>query len=180
MSTPRENDTATLLADGDVLVTGGRASLDAGVLSSSELYDPTTNHWSPAGSLVTARAGQTATLLSDGEVLVTGGLDAGANTLSSAELYDPTTKAWTGTASMSVPRSDDTATLLANGRVLVVGGSIPINSGAADLTSTTNSAELYDPISRTWSAAGKMSVQPGSRHGHLVGRRPGARRRRVR
>src|SRR5438046_341271 len=72
----RSSHTATLLADGKVLVVGGEG-LDAKRrpirLASVELFDPDSRIWSPAGNLSTARSGHTATLLPDGRVLVVGG-----------------------------------------------------------------------------------------------------------
>jgi hypothetical protein len=73
------------LADGSVLVAGGRSSTSA--LSSAELYDPPSGSWSPAGSMATARVALRLTTLADGRVLATGG--AGPAPLSSAELYTP-------------------------------------------------------------------------------------------
>jgi N-acetylneuraminic acid mutarotase/S-adenosylmethionine hydrolase len=146
MSTPRSLHTATLLANGKVLVTGGYS--DPGrVLSTTDLYDPASNTWSAAGSMRTPRAGHTATLLANGKVLVTGGSDSTFTDLSSAELYDPASNTWSAAAAMSAPRYQHTATLLANGKVLVAGGSF-----------NARSAELYDPGSNTWSAAGSMST----------------------
>jgi hypothetical protein len=88
MSVAREYPTATLLASGKVLVTGGIN--DSDYLSSAELYDPVTDHWSDAGTMSAARLKQTATLLANGKVLVAGGYN-GSSYLSSAELYDPGT-----------------------------------------------------------------------------------------
>src|SRR5437763_1497810 len=51
----RRRLTATLLNDGTVLVTGG-VSPDGTGLSSAELFHPSTNTWSSAGSIATARA----------------------------------------------------------------------------------------------------------------------------
>jgi hypothetical protein len=51
---------------------------------------------------------------------------------------------------MVTPRSDHTAVRLLDGRLLVVGG----RDGQTDLTS----AELYDPATGTWSAAGSISM----------------------
>jgi len=85
--------TATLLADGRVLIAAGDA---AGFVqtTSAELYDPATGTFSTTGSMTTARVLHAATLLDDGRVLITGGygdsmLDDGV--LASAELYDPAT-----------------------------------------------------------------------------------------
>ena len=74
MATARSNFTATRLADGRVLAVGGLGNGTGGVyLASAEVYDPSTNAWTPAASMPQARAVHTATLLSDGRVLVAGG-----------------------------------------------------------------------------------------------------------
>ena len=70
-----------------MLVAGGYNG--GGDLVSAELYDPATNTWSAAGSLITARYSHTATRLPSGQVLVAGGRDTGNNALASAELYTP-------------------------------------------------------------------------------------------
>ena len=131
MATAREDHTATLLANGKVLVAGG---YNSGSLSSAELYDPATNTWTTAARMATARQYHTATLLANGKVLVAGGRSSGGY-LSSAELYDPATNTWTTAVSMATARQYHTATLLANGDVLVAGG---YNSG-----SYLSSAELF-------------------------------------
>ena len=127
--------TATLLPNGNVLVTGGE-SQDGAINNSAELYNPTTETWSYTGSLSTGRYGHTATLLPNGKVLVAGGHDWHTNTyLDSADVYDPATGNWSGTAKLNVTRMRHTAVLLQSGKVLVVGG--------CGLGSPL-SAELYD------------------------------------
>jgi WD40 repeat protein len=81
----REDATATLLADGQVLVAGGQNGTI--FIASAELYNPSTGKWSTTGSLHTPRIEHTATLLPNGQVLVAGGLDSNYNYLASAELY---------------------------------------------------------------------------------------------
>ena len=76
MTTARTHHTATLLANGEVLVVGGGNTT---ILSSAELYNQTTGKWTATGSMTTARTDHSATLLSNGEVLVAGGLSYGGS-----------------------------------------------------------------------------------------------------
>jgi N-acetylneuraminic acid mutarotase len=143
MNTGRYNHTATLLASGKVLVTGG--DRNPGVDAGSELYDPAADAWSPTASMGTARAGHTATLRASGEVLVTGGyIGDGTTLIASAELYRPVGGTWTPAGSMGIPRSGHRATLLANGRILVTGGTT--RDVGSDATSSTANAELYGEL----------------------------------
>lgn len=87
----RAMHTATLLADGRVLVAGGAAG--SGFLASAELFDSEREVWSAAGDLALERAFHTATLLADGRVLVAGG-SAKAGTGLAPELFNPATGSW--------------------------------------------------------------------------------------
>lgn len=163
MRSARNEQTATLLQNGDVLVAGGFGGSDAGSLGSAELFQARTDRWATAGSMHVPRFQHTATLLSDGMVLVTGGIRArpGASNapsefLASAELYRPNVNRWVTAASMMAARSGQTATLLPNGEVLVVGGSA---------TSVVASAELYNPATGQWSSAAPMGT---ARAGHTA------------
>jgi N-acetylneuraminic acid mutarotase len=161
LSRARFNHTATILANGQVLVAGGQ---DGGTsyLASAELYDPATNRWTSAGSLSRARAGHTATLLTDGRVLVAGGQDSGASYLASAELYDPATRSWTFVEPLSLARGGHAASLLPSGWVLVTGGRNESQYHAL--------AERYDPSERRWRPAGQLD---GERAAHAAVLLPG-------
>ena len=65
LNTARLSHTATLLANGKVLVTAGSTHEGSGTshLSSAEMFDPATGVWAPAGNLNTVRVSHTATLL---------------------------------------------------------------------------------------------------------------------
>jgi N-acetylneuraminic acid mutarotase len=148
MNVARAGHTATVLADGKVLVVGGgNDSPDA--IDSSELYDPASRSWSYTGRLNVARAGHTATQLADGRVLVAGGFSHGGCTRT-AEVYDPETGVWTLTGGMSAVRCGHSATLLQNGRVLVAGN---------------ETAEVYDPAADNWSRTGRFNF---ARSGHTA------------
>ena len=118
LGTARFSHTATLLLNGQVLVTGGIGSDGLTVLASAELYDPATGVWTTTGSMTAARINHTATLLLNGQVLVTGGNEDPG----SAEVYDPASGSWTRTNNLSPSRARHTATLLPNEQVLVAGG----------------------------------------------------------
>ncbi|MDH5721620.1 MAG: hypothetical protein OEZ13_13520 [Spirochaetia bacterium] len=152
LSTPRGNHTATLLADGQVFVTGGLNN--GNDVSDSELYNPETNAFTEAEILTAMRRYHKSTLLKDGRVLVTGGYDSGYQ--STAETYNPTTNTFTIVGSMSIARAHHTSTLLKDGRVLLTGG---YNGGST----SQSSAELYNPSTNTFSSAGSMS-RVRSRH----------------
>ena len=119
LNTARQGHTATLLANGTVLVAGG---MNTGTITSAEIYDPATGNWTPTGSLNVARWRHAAALFSDGRVLVAGGLAGNQSSLADAEIYDPATGNWTVTGSLNNARCLYTATLLPDGRVLVAGG----------------------------------------------------------
>jgi hypothetical protein len=132
-----------LIAGGDQGETGRHPVY----LSSAEIYNPASGHFSSTGTMNAARSHNTATLLKNGRVLVVGGVNsAGPKApLATAEVFDPTAGTWTVTGSMSTGRSDFTSTLLDDGRVLVAGGG-------------DNSAEIYDPATGIFYPASFMTL----------------------
>ena len=164
MTFARGAHTATLLADGRVLVAGGSTAWSfgfAGILT-GEVYNPATNSFTPTGAMATARYAPAATLLPNGKVLVSGGLDTfAAAALSTAELYDPATGTFTPTGSMGTARGGHTATLLPNGQVLVAGG---FNSRHFQHYSVTPTAELYDPATNAFTAMGNNMTAARAEH----------------
>jgi len=151
----RTNHTATLLADGQVLVAGGRDP-SSNDLATANLYNPATASWTAAANLNTGRYLHSATLLPNGQILAVGGYNGStqAGLLASAELYDPTADTWTATGSLNAARYLHTATLLANGQVVIAGG-----SGGDE---TLASAERYNPASGSWVGTGSLNTARGT------------------
>ena len=122
--------------------------------SLAQAQTPSTGGWTGAGTLTASRSGAEATTLQDGRILITGGTSAGVP-LSSAEIYDGNT--FTAISSMSVARSQHTIATLSDGRVVVAGGYTATNT-------PTNSIEIFDPASNTWSSVPGGLTQARAEH----------------
>ena len=144
MHEPRAAHCATLLPNGQVLITGGMSGI-----RSAETFDPVTMTYLSTYPMQTGRAGHTATLLANGKVLIAGGYNG--NYLDAAELYDPSTRRFTAAGTMITARSGHTAVVLQNGRVLLAGG---VGTGWSFLSS----AELYDPRTGRFTTTGSLST----------------------
>jgi hypothetical protein len=150
--TPRSGAAAATLADGRVLVLGGRGATEGNrtVLASAEIYDPATGRFTETGSMTEPREQPLATRLHDGRVFVVGGRSSGDAELASAEVYDPATGTFAAVGSMPFARGGchcgvgflsmirPTMTVLADGRVMMVGGR------DAQLESAGR-ADIFDP-----------------------------------
>jgi hypothetical protein len=133
--------------------TSSRAASEPAAASPTPV-EPRAATWTTTGNMLEARTRyHTATLLLDGRVLVAGGSGASGGS-TSAELYDRSSGSWTATGDMTMARGDETATLLRNGKVLVAGGQGEGNF--SQIRRARGSAELYDPVSGSWSATGSM------------------------
>ena len=156
MTVARAGHTATPLPNGKVLISGG---YNGEYLNSAEVYDPATNQFASTGRMVTERSGHVATLLNDGKVLLVGGVGTGWTFLADAELFDPQTNTFTATGGMATARESHTATLLNDGKVLITGG----HKGRRSAITIYTSAEIYNPASGSFTAAGNLTVK---RHKH--------------
>lgn len=160
MGSPRRGHTATLLADGDVLLAGGQSGSFA-FTSTADLFSPTSATFTATGPLPSGRSDHSATLLADGRVLIVGGYAGNSGNppaptyLSTAAIFDPDLGSFTATNPVSGSRSRHTATLLRNGQVLVAAGkSYSIITG----TVYRNTALTFNPTTAAWTAAGTLAT----------------------
>ncbi|MGA3030386.1 MAG: kelch repeat-containing protein [Candidatus Limnocylindrales bacterium] len=153
MTTGRDAASATLLADGRVLIAGGGNEGSAAVRS-AEIYDPKTGKFSRTGSMLGVRFAFNSTLLLDGRVLVSAGND-GNGPVYSLEIYDPKTGKFSQTGSADTSRGFYQATLLADGRVLIIGGYDPAGGKTGGYLAT---CELFDPATGKLSPTGSMGT----------------------
>jgi hypothetical protein len=141
-----------------VLVAGGLKNNNAagfddryglGVHAAAEIYDPSTDTWSPAGSMKIPVVQPLAVRLGDGRVLFAGGWSTPQNGSGVANVFHPSSNTWTLARSMKEARAEHAGLLLSDGTVLVVGG---VGSESALRATTRSSAERYDPATDTWTS----------------------------
>jgi len=155
LAVPRTGHAATALADGRVLITGGRDN--AGIIvATAEVFDPAKETSTAIGALNTARIDHTATLLADGRVLIAGGTSV-SGAVTSVEIFDPANPG-AGfrvlSATMGAARAGHTATRLHNGTVLIAGGD------------AAGTAEIFNPTTETFSSA--LLAMAAPRIGHTA------------
>lgn len=157
----RQEHTATLLNDGQVLIVGGLGA--DGYLPSAELYDPDTgtfsytNFWLAAG-----RSLHSATLLADGTVLIAGGITETGVTNTAERYYPdgyPDGQLFYSAGPLATARYEHRATLLSNGKVVITGGFNGFSIA---------SVEVFDPYDDSYDGG---AFQPagtllGARHNH--------------
>jgi len=139
---PRVYHTATLLKNGQVLVTGGRTFRAlGGPTSEAEIFDPNAEPdavhpevkgvWRPVRAAITPRFAHTATLLPSGKVLIAGGTSS--NTAA-------------GTTSRPGSGGADGITDIYDPAIVAPRDFFPVK------------AELFDPATQDWESAGSMAT----------------------
>ncbi|MEW6683698.1 MAG: kelch repeat-containing protein [Nitrospirota bacterium] len=153
LAAARAGHTATLLPNGQVLITGGDGG--AGPLPTVECFDSATRAFSPtSGGLTTARTQHTATLLPDQNTLLVAGRDSAGPTPSLDQIR--LCGAPTSLSATLIAREEHAAVLLADGTLLITGGH---NADGAILAT----AERYNPRTRTFTPLEPMT---SARAGH--------------
>lgn len=186
MTTGRYEHVLVKLANGSVLAIGGSTTISNPTTiptASCEVYNPTTNAWTPTGSMDTPRLDHSAVLLPSGRVLVAGGHmnTPGCSitarpfqncnpetTLASTEIFDPSTGTWTPGPALPSPREGFSMLLLPTGLVFVTGGGMSTLLGSAgDIPS--QSSLLFSEQAGAWSATGTpLMLAPNTFAGQAV------------
>jgi predicted nucleic acid-binding Zn-ribbon protein len=133
---------ASLLANGKVLISGGRAAISGQILNTTEIFDPVTETFSAGPNMLIARQNAAATTLPDGTVLVTGGqTNTSANFPATvqAELFNPANSTFSSAGVMATNQYFHAGVLLNNGTVLLTGGMSGVGPGLLF------KEQLYDP-----------------------------------
>lgn len=136
-------NTATLLLDGRVLLTGSAGKgLGTPTLSESKLFDPRTNSFKDTALMEAGFYDSTGwgTLLEDGTVLFVAWCWEACN--DPVSLYDPSTETFTDVGYLGGDFPLSRAVRLADGRVLITGGQLPGGNG-------TRATWIYAPQYRT-------------------------------
>ena len=133
------------LNNGKYLIGAGCSSTwGIGQLATTEIYDPTNDSFTAAGSMNVARTNASAATLKDGRVLVVGNW---YNTADNAEVYNPATNTFTLTGACIVARALPVIIPTNDGGAIVCGG-----IGIYGATPTDFVFEKYDPVTNSFTA----------------------------
>lgn len=138
--TPILDDKAAAGDDGKVYVVGGTQA-GLGPTAASNVYDPSTQAWSPIADLPTA-VQEPGIGFINGKLIVATGV--GADVVTNTQIYDPSSDAWSAGAAIPAAVWAPGSAVL-NGRLYVVAG-----CGSGDCTAASKSAYAYDPSSDSW------------------------------
>jgi len=118
---------ASLLSDGEVLITGGGVGPNGSAPSSAaDLYDASAKLARALPPMGMPRFFHSSLVLANHRVLLVGGYTTDATgkvvPTASAELFDPTSKVFAPTGALSLPRGGQAAAQLPSGDALIIGG----------------------------------------------------------
>ncbi|MGZ6084724.1 MAG: hypothetical protein ACXWUE_14730 [Polyangiales bacterium] len=150
MNTARSNAGVLALPSGKIAVLGGVGLMNATV------YDPTKDTWTDSlNSMPLARTVPMGAVVAlGGKAFFIGGNNVNDTT---ASIFDPAIGLFTSTANFASAHGLGLGVALSDGRAMMIGG--VGNGGAA--YGNTGIAEVYNPLSDTWSATPAM---PGGPH----------------
>jgi N-acetylneuraminic acid mutarotase len=158
----RARPSATVLADGRVLIVGGKSeAAEEGVTSGAELWDPHSETSTALPRMAVARYEHTVTLLPDGRVAVVGGTaDSGYRVCTDrVEVLERTGSRWSWREGprLKQARRRHAAIVLPDGRLMVIGGE------ACHALRGLTSVETWDGKSESWKEEAPLPEAPADR-----------------
>ena len=152
LASPAASPTVHTLADGRVVVIGGRHA---------NLFDPATGKWATAIALKHERTDHASVLLADGRIAVIGGVGVTA-----VEMVDPA-RGESKVSGTKLPLAIDdlSAVALPDGRVWVLGGQ---SSGSGDTTDRTWLLDLKTTAAKPVVEGPRLGIEDGVADAQLV------------
>jgi hypothetical protein len=153
MPTPREYASAVVGADGNIYVVGGMG--DSGSLSTVEIYNPTTDHWTTGPSLTTAEWGGSAAAIKN-RIFVFGGYDdTDAVGLADSQVLTIGGGSWGSDTAMPRVRYLGAVAVSLSLKVWVFGG-----IGGSDGSTPLKAVDVFTSVDGT-PPAGTVSINSG-------------------
>lgn len=137
----KSGHTASLLGNGNVLVTGGSTGA---AVATAEIYDWRTKLFAATNPMATPRARHFQITLRNGKVLVGGGIDGSGNPLATTEIWNPATATWKAGPALPDAMVDAKAVLLGCGKILIAGGRTTANGNVASSYGLYNPSTLFE------------------------------------
>ena len=122
-------------------------------ISTTEIYNPTTNTWTSAPGMPTPRAVSGAAAV--GTVIYVVGGQTNVAEVATVEALDTLTNTWSTATPMPQPL-ERMAVVSANGYLYTLGGCLTFTCGGSD----TNLVQQFDPVTQMWTVKSSMST-PG-------------------
>ncbi|TGN19256.1 Kelch repeat-containing protein [Leptospira idonii] len=161
LSQVRRRHSVTLLQNGKVFIAGGGAvviGIADDPTASTEIYDPSTDSFTPGPSLQRPKMDHTATLLSSGKVLIAGGIEnersGSLDAVGTAEIYDPVSNSITSISSLNYLRKSHRAARLQDGNLYMFGGTSRLGLGALYAYET----EIFNEATSDFSVVSKYKL----------------------
>ncbi len=169
----RQQMAAGYSSSGKIYIAGGYDSTSVSPQDQTWEYDIAGNSWATRASMPQALGGAGSGAIGT-HMFVAGGRDQSTAARSTLYDYDMAANTWTSRASLPTGVNVPGAAV-ANGRLAIFGGGNPFLDGpvpgfpASAAPFTTGIAQLYDPVSDTWSTGPSLNVARSFIGGAAIG-----------